>query len=231
MDNPSARYWKVRAVLLFLSLKGVGFDPRTLLASAEAKAGAGLPHVMTRFYTVPDAMTARPSVVWLMFLAAAFFACTTIFGLAALHYFGPEALRQGNPGGNLTLPLLAEYLGGGKGTFGGELMLSFVSAVAVSTIIAVVAGLTLATSGTVANDLYVNLIMKGDVEERQQILAARITAVAVGIIATLLGILAEGVKMGVLVILAICIAASANFPVLVLSLFWKRFNTGRVIGG
>ena len=127
--------------------------------------------------------------------------------------------------------MLAEYLGGGKGTFGGELMLSFVSAVAVSTIIAVVAGLTLATSGTVANDLYVNLIMKGDVEERQQILAARITAVAVGIIATLLGILAEGVKMGVLVILAICIAASANFPVLVLSLFWKRFNTGRVIGG
>ena len=99
MDNPSARYWKVRAVLLFLSLKGVGFDPRTLLASAEAKAGAGLPHVMTRFYTVPDAMTARRSVVWLMFLAGAFLACTTIFRLAAVHYLGPEALGKVIPAG------------------------------------------------------------------------------------------------------------------------------------
>jgi len=246
------------AVLLFMSLKGVDFDLSALFASAEAKAGpnfllpgnllknpfdevslglgymlglAGLPHVMTRFYTVPDATTARRSVIWVMFLAGAFFACTTIFGLAAVHYLGPEALRQGNPGGNLTLPLLAEYFGGGKGTVGGELMLGFVSAVAVATILAVVAGLTLATSGAVANDLYVNLIKKGQVEERQQVLVARMTAVGVGIMATLLGILAEGVNVAVLVILAICIAASANFPVLVLSLFWKRFNTGGVVGG
>jgi cation/acetate symporter len=186
---------------------------------------------MTRFYTVPDATTARRSVIWVMFLAGAFFACTTVFGLAAVHYLGPEALRQGNPGGNLTLPLLAEYFGGGKGTFGGELMLGFVSAVAVATILAVVAGLTLATSGAVANDLYVTLIKRGQVEERQQVLVARMTAVGVGIVATLLGILAEGVNVAVLVILAICIAASANFPVLVLSLFWKRFNTGGVVGG
>jgi cation/acetate symporter len=246
------------AILLFMSVKGVGFDLSALFASAEAKAGpnfllpgnllknpfdevslglgymlglAGLPHVMTRFYTVPDAMTARRSVIWVMFLAGAFFACTTIFGLAAVHYLGPEALRQGNPGGNLTLPLLAEYFGGGKGTVGGELMLGFVSAVAVATILAVVAGLTLATSGAVANDLYVNLIKKGQVEEKQQVLVARVTAVGVGILATLLGILAEGVNVAVLVILAICIAASANFPVLVLSLFWKRFNTGGVVGG
>jgi cation/acetate symporter len=245
-------------LLLFMALKGVGFDVGVLFASAEAKAGAGfllpgnllknpfdeislglgymlglagLPHVMTRFYTVPDAATARRSVIWVMFLAGGFFACTTIFGLAAVHYLGPEALRQGNPGGNLTLPLLAQYLGGGKGTMGGELMLGFVSAVAVATILAVVAGLTLATSGAVANDLYVNLIKKGRVDEKQQVLVARITAVAVGIVATLLGILAEGVNVAVLVILAICIAASANFPVLLLSLFWKRFNTGGVVGG
>ena len=246
------------AVILLLSLAGVGFDPLVLFASAEAKAGpnfllpgnllknpfdevslglgymlglAGLPHVMTRFYTVPDATTARRSVIWVMFLAGAFFACTTIFGLAAVHYLGPEALRTGNPGGNLTLPLLAQYLGGGKGTVGGELMLGFVSAVAVATILAVVAGLTLATSGAVANDLYVNLIKKGKVEDDQQVLVARITAVVVGAVATLLGILAEGVNVAVLVILAICIAASANFPVLMLSLFWRRFNTVGVIGG
>jgi cation/acetate symporter len=243
------------AIVLFLALAGVGFDPLVFFASAEAKAGpsfllpgnllknpfdevslglgymAGLPHVMTRFYTVPDATTARRSVIWVMFLAGAFFACTTIFGLAAVHYLGPQALRTGNPGGNLTLPLLAQYLGGGKGTVTGELMLGFVSAIAVATILAVVAGLTLATSGAVANDLYVNLFKKGKVEEHRQVLVARVTAVVIGILATLLGILADGVNVAVLVILAICIAASANFPVLVLSLFWRRFNTGGVIGG
>jgi cation/acetate symporter len=245
-------------VILILSLKGVGFDPLVLFASAEAKAGpnfllpgnllknpfdevslglgyllglAGLPHVMTRFYTVPDATTARRSVMWVMFLAGGFFACTTIFGLAAVHFLGPDALRTDNPGGNLTLPLLAQYLGGGKGTTGGNLMLGFVSAVAVATILAVVAGLTLATSGAVANDFYVKLIKKGRVEEHQQVMVARITAIVVGLVATALGILAEGVNVAVLVILAICIAASANFPVLALSLFWRRFNTGGVVGG
>jgi cation/acetate symporter len=246
------------AIILFLALQGVGFDLPLLFASAQEKAGpnfllpgnllknpfdeislglgymlglAGLPHVMTRFYTVPDAVTARRSVIWVMFLAGAFFACTTVFGLAAVHYLGPQALRVGNPGGNLTLPLLAQYLGGGKDTVGGQLMLGFVSAVAVAIILAVVAGLTLATSGAVANDLYVNLIKKGKVEERQQVRVARLAAVLVGIVATLLGILAEGVNVAVLVILAICIAASANFPVLLLSLFWRRFNTGGVVGG
>jgi cation/acetate symporter len=246
------------AVILLLALAGVGFDPLVLFASAEARAGpnfllpgnllknpfdevslglgymlgiAGLPHLMTRFYTVPDATTARRSVIWVMFLAGAFFACTTIFGLAAVHYLGPEALRLDNPGGNLTLLLLAQYLGGGKETIGGELMLGFVSAVAIATILAVVAGLTLATSGAVANDLYVNLFKRGKVAERQQVLVARVTAVLVGIVATILGTLAEGVNVAVLVILAVCVAASANFPVLALSLFWRRFNTGGVVGG
>src|SRR5271170_5461860 len=246
------------AIILVMILSLVHFNPLSLFADAEQKYGAkyllpgnylknpfdqislglgytlglaGLPHVMTRFYTVPDAKTARRSVIWVMFLAGAFFAGTTIFGLAAVHYLGAQALRVGNPGGNLTLPLLAQYLGGGSDTVGGNLMLGFVSAVAVATILAVVAGLTLATSGAVANDLYVNLIRGGKVEERQQVFVARITAVIVGAVATLLGILAEGVNVAVLVILAICIAASANFPVLALSLFWRRFNTGGVVGG
>ena len=245
-------------LILILALAGVGFNPLTLFASAEAKTSAtfllpgnflknpwdqlslglgsilglaGLPHVMTRFYTVPDAKTARSSVVWVMFLAGGFFFCTSIFGMAAVHYLGPEALRTGNPGGNLTLPLLAEFLGGGKGTFGGQVMLGFVSAVAVATILAVVAGLTLATSGTIANDLYVNLIMKGKVEEKTQVLVARASSIGIGIVAILLGILAEGANVAFLVFLAIGIAASANFPVVALALFWRRFNTGGVICG
>jgi cation/acetate symporter len=246
------------AIVLLMAVWQVGFDPLVFFSADEARYGpsfllpgnflknpwdevslglgyvlglAGLPHVMTRFYTVPDAKTARRSVVWVMFLAGAFFACTTIFGLAAAHFVGQDAIRAADRGGNLTLPLLAQYLGGGKGSAGGEIMLGFIAAVAVATIIAVVAGLTLATSGAIAHDLYVNLIKKGNVPQHDQVLAARITAIAVGIVATLLGILAEGVNVAVLVILAICIAASANFPVLVLSLFWRRFNTRGVIGG
>ena len=245
-------------IILVLALAGVNFNPLTLFESAEAKAGAafmlpgnllknpwdelslglaimlglaGLPHVMTRFYTVPDAKTARKSVIWVMFLAGSFFFCTTIFGMAAVHYLGPQALRVGNPGGNLTLPLLAEFLGGGKGTLGGQIMVGFISAVAVATILAVVAGLTLATSGTIANDIYVNLIMKGKVEERNQVMVARLSSIGIGVFAIVLGILAEGVNVAILVFLAIGIAASTNFPVVALSIFWRRFTTAGVIGG
>jgi cation/acetate symporter len=246
------------AIILTLSLSLVGFDPLALFARAEARYGgqyllpgnylknpfdqislglgyvfglAGLPHVMTRFYTVPDAKTARRSVVWVMFLAGAFFFGTTFFGLAAADFVGQDAIRAADKGGNLTLPLLAQYLGGGPGSFGGDIMLGFVSAVAVATILAVVSGLTLSTSGTIAHDLYTNWIHHGHVDERRQVRVARIASVAIGVLAIVLGIWVQGVNVAVLVILAICIAASANFPVLVLSLFWRRFNTGGVIGG
>jgi len=246
------------AILLLLALKAVGFNPLAFFSRAEAAYGpqflapgnylknpfdevslgvgyvlglAGLPHVMTRFYTVPDAKAARRSVVWVMFLAGGFFLATTIFGLAAADLVGQDTIRAADKGGNLTLPLLAEYLGGGKGTFGGELMLGFVSAVAVATILAVVSALTLSTSGAIAHDFYVNWICRGQVHEKKQILVARLSAIGIGILAIALGILANGINVAVLVILAICIAASANFPVLILSLFWRRFNTGGVVGG
>src|SRR5467141_3189382 len=138
-----------------MALSLVGFNPLALFAGVETRYGpqfllpgnylknpfdqislglgyvlglAGLPHVMTRFYTVPDAKTARRSVVWVMFLAGSFFAGTTIFGLAAANYVGQDAIRAADTGGNLTLPLLAQYLGGGKDSFGGNLMLGFVAA-------------------------------------------------------------------------------------------------------
>src|SRR6202171_6547253 len=246
------------ALILVLALAAVQFNPLTFFQDAETRYGpqfllpgnylknpfdqislglgytfglAGLPHVMTRFYTVPDARTARRSVVWVMFLAGAFFAGTTLFGLAAADFVGQDALRAADKGGNLTLPLLAQYLGGGKDSFGGNLMLGFVSAVAVATILAVVSALTLSTSGAIAHDFYVDWVKRGQVEGRQEVWLARITAVVIGVLAIALGILAQGVNVAVLVILAICVAASANFPVLILSLFWRRFNTGGVVGG
>jgi cation/acetate symporter len=246
------------ALILVMSLSLLGFNPLVLFANAETRYGpqfllpgnylknpfdqislglgyvlglAGLPHVMTRFYTVPDAKTARRSVVWVMFLAGAFFLGTTLFGLAAANFLGQDAIRAADRGGNLTLPLLAQYLGGGPGSVGGDIMLGFVSAVAVATILAVVSGLTLSTSGAIAHDFYTNWIRRGQVEERKQVLVARMSSVAIGILAIVLGIWVQGVNVAVLVIIAICIAASANFPVLVLSLFWRRFNTGGVIGG
>jgi cation/acetate symporter len=246
------------ALVLVLVLALVNFNPLVLLAGVEDRYGAdfllpgnylknpfdqvslalgytlglaGLPHVMTRFYTVPDAKTARKSVIWVMFLAGSFFIATTLFGIAAAYFIGRDALQAADRGGNLSLPLLAQYVGGGAGTLGGELLLGFVSAVAVATILAVVSGLTLATSGAIAHDCYVNLIKQGRVDERRQVRVARISAVVIGVLAILLGIFAQGVNVAVLVILAICVAASANFPVLILSLTWRRFNTGGVVGG
>jgi cation/acetate symporter len=246
------------ALILVMVLVLVHFDLLTLFRNAETRYGpqflqpgnylknpfdqislglgfvfglAGLPHVMTRFYTVPDAKTARRSVVWVMFLAGAFFVGTTLFGLAAANFVGQDVIRAADRGGNLTLPLLAQYLGGGKGTLGGEITLGFVSAVAVATILAVVSGLTLSTSGAIAHDFYVNWVKRGDLEEHKQVWIARTSTVVIGVLAIALGILAQGVNVAVLVILAICVAASANFPVLALSLFWRRFNTGGVIGG
>ncbi|MGB8843836.1 MAG: cation acetate symporter [Aliidongia sp.] len=246
------------SVILFLALSAVGFDPFVLFSRAETTYGsnflapgnylknpfdevslgvgyvlglAGLPHVMTRFYTVPDAKTARRSVVWVMFLAGGFFFATTLFGLAAADFVGQDTIRAADKGGNLALPLLAQYLGGGADSLGGQAMLGFVSAVAVATILAVVSALTLSTSGAIAHDFYVNWVRRGRVEPARQIVIARISAVAIGLFAIILGIQAHGINVAVLVILAICVAASANFPILILSLFWRRFNTGGVVGG
>ena len=245
-------------VILVLCLRLVEFNPLTFFEHAEARYGvgalapgnffknpfdvvslslsllfgvAGLPHIITRFYTVPNPETARKSVVWLMFLSGAFFLCTTIFGFAAADLVGRDAIKAADKGGNLALPLLAQALGGGAGSFGGDIMLGFVSAVSVATILAVVAGLTISTSAAIAHDFYVNWLKSGHVDERNQVLVARWSAVAIGLLAIILGIGAQGMNVAVLVILAICVAASANFPVLLLSLFWRRFNTGGVIGG
>jgi cation/acetate symporter len=245
-------------VLVLMLLARVEFNPLVLFSSVEANYGprmlqaggflkhpldplslvlsfmlgvAGLPHIMTRFFTVPDATTARKSVIWLMFLAGSFFLVTTLIGFAAATFVGQDAIRAADKGGNLALPLLAQALGGGAGSFGGQVFLAIVCAVAFATILAVVAGLTLATSGAVAHDLYVNVIKQGRVSEQQQVRIAKASTLVVGVLAVGFGLLAQGFNVGVLVILAIAVAASSNFPIIVLSLFWRRFNTAGVIGG
>src|SRR5579863_546311 len=245
-------------VLVLMLLCAVHFDAISLFASVERLYGpgmltaggyfkhpldplslflsfifgvAGLPHVMTRFYTVPDARTARKSVLWLMFLAGSFFLVTTLIGFASATFVGQATIRAADKGGNLALPLLAQYLGGGPGTLGGQIFLASICAIAFAAILAVVAGLTLASSGAIAHDLYVNVMRSGNVSEGEQVRVARIATIVVGVLAVLLGMLARGLNVGVLVILAIAVAASSNFPVILLSIFWRRFNTAGVIGG
>lgn len=245
-------------VLVCMLLAAVNFDPLKLFSSVEQLYGAkmlaaggyfkhpldtlslfisfifgvaGLPHIMTRFYTVPDAKTARNSVLWLMFLAGGFFMVTTLIGFASATFVGQDAIRAADKGGNLALPLLAQYLGGGAGSIGGQIFLACICAIAFAAILAVVAGLTLASSGAIAHDLYVNVIRGGSVSEKEQVRVARLSTLLVGIAAVSLGLLAQGMNVGVLVILAISVAASANFPIIALSIFWRRFNTSGVIGG
>ncbi|GAA3860804.1 cation acetate symporter [Saccharothrix violaceirubra] len=180
---------------------------------------AGLPHILMRFYTVPTAKEARRSVVWAIWLIGIFYLFTLVLGYGAAALVGPAKIT-GAPGGvNSAAPLLAEALGG-------PLLLGLIAAVAFATILAVVAGLTITASASFAHDIYVNIIKKGAAEGRAaEVKVARITAVVIGIVSILGGIAANGQNVAFLVALAFAVAASANLPTILYSLFWKRFNT------
>ena len=192
---------------------------------------AGLPHILMRFFTVPTAKAARKSVIVAMFLIGFFFIMTTILGFGAAMYVTPQNIIALDKGGNMGVLMLAQYLGGGAGTFGGDLLLAFVCAVSFATILAVVSGLVLASSAAIAHDIYVNVIKKGMADQHEQVKVAKITSLAVGILAIFLGIVAEKENIAHLVALAFAVAASGNFPVIILSLFWKRFNTAGIVSG
>jgi cation/acetate symporter len=217
---------------------------------------AGLPHILIRFYTVPSAKAARTSVIWAMVLIGAFYIMTTFLGFGAatlvgksnigVHVSGPKAQAyiaehpadapklteqlntQGyivpTPNNNLAAPLLA-------GKLGGDVFLSFISAVAFATILAVVAGLTIAASSAFAHDVWFNIVKKGVESEREQVMVARVAAAVIGVLAILLALALKSLNVAFLVGLAFAVAASANVPAIVLSLFWRRFNTtGTVVG-
>jgi cation/acetate symporter len=186
---------------------------------------AGLPHILVRFYTVPTGKTARKSVLWAIGIIGVFYLMTLVLGFGAAALVGPKVIKASNAAGNTSAPLLAQHLGGGAGSTGGAILLAVISAVAFATILAVVAGLTLASSASFAHDLYANVIRRGKVTEREEVRSAKLSAVVIGAVAILLSIYAEKLNTAALVALAFAVAASANLPNLLYSLYWKRFNT------
>ncbi|RBY96350.1 cation acetate symporter [Blastococcus sp. TF02-8] len=181
---------------------------------------AGLPHVLMRFYTVPTAKDARRSVVWAIWLIGIFYLFSLVIGYGAGALVGPERIL-GAPGAvNAAAPLLAFELGG-------TVLLGIIAGVAFATILAVVAGLTITASASFAHDVYASVIKKGQVSGNGEVKVARVTAVVIGAVAIGLGILAlqAGLNIAFLVALAFAIAASANLPTIIYTLFWKRFTT------
>jgi cation/acetate symporter len=179
---------------------------------------AGLPHILMRFYTVPNARAARSSVFYATGLIAVFYLVTFILGFGASVLVGRTAIKAVDPGGNMAAPLLAEVVGG-------RAFLGFISAVAFATILAVVAGLTLSGAAALSHDLWVSVIKKGKANEYEQLRVAKLATVALGLFAMVQGIVFKGQNVAFMVGLAFAVAASANFPTLLMAMFWKRFTT------
>ena len=189
------------------------------LALALVLGTAGLPHVLMRFYTVPTAKEARRSVVWAIWLIGAFYLFTLVLGYGAAALVGADAIKNAPGGVNSAAPLLALQLGG-------PLLMGFISAVAFATILAVVAGLAITAAASFAHDIYASVIKKGKVEDPDaEVKIARRTVVVIGAVAILGGIGVQGQNIAFLVALAFAVAASANLPTIIYSLFWRRFTT------
>ena len=249
-------------VMSIFVLGKVGFNPIELFNRAEANTGpettfslgpgtflaspidtvslglalvlgtAGLPHILMRFFTVPNAKAARSSVVWAMFLIGFFYLLTTFIGFGARAFLGEAGVAAAGTGGNLAAPNLAEFLGGGAGTFGGDLFLAVIAGVAFATILAVVAGLVLSASAAVSHDVWSNIIRKGKDSEHEEVVVAKIAALTIGGIAILVAVIGgSGLNVSFMVGLAFAVAASANFPALLLALTWPRFNTAGAVTG
>ncbi|WP_310526329.1 cation acetate symporter [Nocardioides sp.] len=187
---------------------------------------AGLPHILIRFYTTPTSRDARKSVLWAIGLIGTFYLFTLVLGFGAAALLDTDAYAKvAASGGNLASPLLAEAVGGGPGSTGGAVLLAVISAVAFATILAVVAGLTLTSSVSVAHDLYNSVWKRGTASEAQELRVSRYAAAGIGLIAILLAIPAQKLNIAFLVALAFAVAASANLPSIIYNMFWRRFNT------
>jgi cation/acetate symporter len=232
-------------VLTGMLLASFGWNPAALLSSAAQRGGPGilapgplmssaietfslglgfvcgissLPHVLMRFYTVPDGRAARRSLFYATGFLSFFFLLIIFVGFGAMALVGTDAIRAVDRGGNMALPLLAELLGGTP-------LLGFVSAISFATILAVVAGLVITGTATLSHDLWVHVVRRGKPNEKEQLMVAKIGTVALAVAAMLLGVAFRGQNLVYLVALATGVAASANFPVLILALFWKRLTT------
>ena len=249
----------IKAVLLLcgvtlltaLVLAQFGFSPGALYAAVAARYGQsalepgglvtdpieavslglalmfgllGLPHILMRFYTVPDARAARASVLYATGFIGYFYLIIPIVGFGASALVGRELIAKVDPGGNVAAPLVAEMLGGTP-------LLGFIAAVAFATILAVVAGLTLAGASALSHDIFVHVVRRGRASEQEEVRVARAATVVFGILAVLLGIVFKGQNVAFMVGLAFAIACSANFPSLLLSITWRRFNTAGAVAG
>ncbi|UTT70884.1 sodium/solute symporter [Arthrobacter sp. DNA4] len=206
--NPGLQYGKTETSKLdFMSL-----------GLALVLGTAALPHVLMRFYTVPTAKEARKSVVWSIWLIGLFYLFTLVLGYGAAALVGADTIKSAPGGVNAAAPLLAFHLGG-------PLLLGFISAVAFATILAVVVSLTITAAASFAHDIYANVIAKGQADAATEVRVARRTVVVIGILAILGGIFANGQNVAFLVALAFAVAASANLPTIIYSLFWRKFTT------
>ncbi|MDO3677776.1 solute symporter family protein [Paenibacillus ehimensis] len=185
---------------------------------------AGLPHILIRFFTVKDAPTARKSVVVATWVIGLFYVMTIFLGFGAAAFVGKDVIVQANAAGNMAAPLLAKALGG-------DFLFAFVSAVAFATILAVVAGLVLSAASAFAHDFYSHILRKGKATEKEQVRSAKLASVGVAIISIILALFAQKLNVAFLVSLAFAVAASANLPVLVFTVFWRRFNTAGAVTG
>lgn len=185
---------------------------------------AGLPHILIRFFTVKDAPTARKSVVHATWIIGLFYILTVFLGFGAAAFVGTENIVKANPAGNMAAPLLAESLGG-------DFLFAFISAVAFATILAVVAGLVLSAASAFAHDFYGQILRRGNATEKEQMKAARWASVGVAVLSILLSLFAQKLNVAFLVSLAFAVAASANLPIILLTIFWKRFNTTGAVTG
>lgn len=179
---------------------------------------AGLPHILMRFYTVPDARAARRSVFIATGLIGLFYLMTFVLGFGAMVLVTPTAIKAVDAGGNMAAPMLAELLGGRP-------FLGFIAAVAFATILAVVAGLALSGAAAISHDIWSSVIRRGQPKPGEELKVARLATIALAMIAIVLGIAFKGQNVAFMVGLAFAIAASANFPALVLSVFWRRTST------
>ena len=202
------------------------------LALALVLGTAGLPHIVNRFFTVPDGRAARRSVAWAIGLVGAFYLMVPVLGFGAAALVGRHAIVAQDPSGNTAAPQLARAVGehvGGR--VGGDVLLAFIGAVAFATILAVVAGLVLASSTSLAHDYFGQVLMLGRPRESQEVAVARFAAFLVGALAIVLAVSARNLNVAFLVGLAFAIAAAANLPAIVLTLFWRRFNSAGVVAG
>ncbi len=188
------------------------------LSIALVAGPSGLPHVLMRFYTVPTAKEARRSAVWAIVLIGAFFLMTLVMGMGAAKLVGQQAIVAAPGAANAAAPMLALHLGG-------EVFMGVISGIAFATILAVVAGLTITASASFAHDVYNSIIKDGKASPEKEVKVARITSVVIGVLAILGGILANGQNIAFLISLAFAVAASANLPSILYTMYWKRFNT------